>query len=76
MLISETARFRAETQELRYEWGAINAGIISQKVSLFSAATGLKTRPRAAPDKEKIRKLLNLKGTQYLFLNHPVGYPK
>jgi nitroreductase len=62
--------------ELRYEWGAIDTGIVSQNISLFCAATGIKTRPRASMNKEKIKKLLKLKDSQYVFLNHPVGYAK
>ncbi|MDZ7271873.1 MAG: nitroreductase family protein [candidate division KSB1 bacterium] len=56
--------------------GAIDAGIISQNISLFCAATGLKTRPRASIDREKIKHLLRLKDSQHVVLNHPVGYPK
>ena len=59
-----------------YEWGALDAGIISQNISLFCAATGLKTRPRASMDKGRIKELLKLKDSQYVFLNHPVGYSK
>ncbi|MCJ7813080.1 SagB/ThcOx family dehydrogenase [bacterium] len=76
ILVSNSERFRAGEQELRYEWGAIDAGIISQNISLFCAATGLKTRPRASMSKEKIKELLKLKDTQYVLLNHPVGYTK
>jgi hypothetical protein len=76
MLISDIERFRLGTPELRYEWGAIDAGIVSQNISLFCAATGLKTRPRASMDKEKVKELLKLKDTQYVLLNHPVGYAK
>jgi len=76
ILISDCSRFRAGTKEQKYEWGAIDAGIVSQNISLFCAATGLKTRPRALMDRDEIRKLLNLKETQYVFLNHPVGYAK
>lgn len=76
ILISDFSRFRAGTQEQKYEWGAIDAGIVSQNISLFCAATGLKTRPRASMDKEVIKKLLNLKDTQYVFLDHPIGYAK
>jgi SagB-type dehydrogenase family enzyme len=76
ILISDTERFRAGSNELKYEWGAIDTGIISQNISLFCAATGLKTRPRASMDKERIRDLLKLKATQHVFLNHPVGYKK
>jgi SagB-type dehydrogenase family enzyme len=76
MLVSDIARFRAGTQELKVEWGAIDVGIVSQNISLFCAATGLKTRPRASMDRENVRKLLGLRESQHLFLNHPVGYAK
>jgi hypothetical protein len=76
ILISDADRFRMGAPELKYEWGALDAGIVSQNISLFCAATGLKTRPRASMDKEKIKTLLKLKDTQHIFLNHPVGYAK
>lgn len=76
VLVSETARFRSGSPELRAEWGAIDTGIVSQNISLFCAATGLKTRPRAAMDKEKVKSLLKLTETQRVFLDHPVGYAK
>ncbi|NIM50068.1 MAG: hypothetical protein GTN62_06995 [Gemmatimonadales bacterium] len=76
VLISDSDGFRAGTNELKYEWGAIGAGIISQNISLSCAATGLKTRPRSSMDKERIKGILELKETQYVFLNHPVGYAR
>jgi SagB-type dehydrogenase family enzyme len=76
ILVSDSTRFRMGAQELRYEWGAIDAGIVSQNISLFCAATGIKTRPRASMNKEKIKDLLKLKDTCYVLLNHPVGYAK
>ncbi len=76
ILISDSARFRMGTEEQRYEWGAIDAGIVSQNISLFCAATGLKTRPRASMDRERIRTLLSLRDEQHVFLNHPVGYAR
>jgi nitroreductase len=76
MLISDRSRFKMGRPELRYEWGAIDAGIVSQNISLFCAATGIKTRPRASMDKEKIKELLKLNDSQYVLLNHPVGYAK
>jgi nitroreductase len=76
MLISDSTRFKMGRPELRYEWGAIDAGIVSQNISLFCAATGIKTRPRASMDKEKIKELLKLNDSQYVLLNHPVGYAK
>ena len=74
ILISDSDRFRRGEENLRYEWGAIDAGIVSQNISLFCAATGLKTRPRASMDKDRIKELLKLKDSQHVFLNHPVGY--
>jgi nitroreductase len=74
VLISDTSRFGGGTPELKYEWGAIDTGIVSQNISLFCAAKGIGTRPRASISKDNLRKLLKLKDTQYPFLEHPVGY--
>lgn len=76
VLVSDADRFPRGSPELRYEWGALDAGIVSQNISLFCAAIGLKTRPRASMDKMKIRNLLKLKDSQHIFLNHPVGYSR
>lgn len=76
ILVSDADRFGMGTPELKAEWGAIGAGIISQNISLFCAATGIKTRPRASMDKENIKELLNLKDSQHVLLNHPVGYAR
>jgi len=76
VLVSDASRFRSGTDELKYEWGAIDTGIMSQNISLFCAATGLKTRPRASVDKDKIKAILELNETQHVFLNHPVGYAR
>lgn len=76
VLVSDVSRFRAGTPELKHEWAAIDTGIVSQNISVFCAATGMATRPRAGMDKDGIKKLLKLKDTQYPLLNHPIGYPK
>jgi nitroreductase len=76
ILVSDVSRFKFGPQELKPEWGAIDAGIVSQNISLFCAATGIKTRPRASMDKEKITNLLKLNDAQYVFLNHPIGYSR
>ncbi|GBU20565.1 hypothetical protein R80B4_00443 [Fibrobacteres bacterium R8-0-B4] len=55
---------------------AIDAGAVSQNISLFCAAAGLVTVPRAMIDAEKTATALKLKPTQKIILNHPVGYPK
>jgi nitroreductase len=76
VLVSDAERFQRGTPETKYEWGALDAGIVSQNISLFCAATGLKTRPRALLDKARIKELLQLADAQAVFLNHPVGYAK
>ena len=76
VLVTDISRFRAGTQELKLEWGGIDAGIVSQNISLFCAATDIGTRPRAAINKEGLKTLLKLTDTQYPLLNHPIGYRK
>jgi nitroreductase len=76
ILISDTSRFSRGTPEQKYEWACIDTGIVSQNISLFCAATGLATRPRASINKDLARILLKLKEAQFPILNHPLGYPK
>lgn len=77
VLISDISRFRAGDDVLKLGWANIDCGIVSQNISLFCAATGLKTRPRASfPGADKIKDVLKLKDSQHILLNHPVGYEK
>ncbi len=76
ILVSDISRFRMGETPLKLEWAAIDTGLVSQNISLFCAATGLGTRPRAAIDKARIKELLKLSETQYPLLDHPVGYKK
>jgi nitroreductase len=76
VLVSEGDSFTRGYPERKSEWGALDAGIVSQNISLFCAATGLKTVPRALLDKARIKELLKLTDAQIVFLNHPVGYAK
>lgn len=55
---------------------AVDAGIVSQNISLFCSGVGLATVPRATMDQEKLKSILKLKDSQRLLLNHPVGYVK
>jgi len=59
-----------------YEMGCLDAGIVSQNIALFCAGTGLATVPRAQMDQKALRVALQLKKSQILWLNHPVGYAK
>ena len=74
LLVSDISRFRSGEESAKLTWAAMDAGIVSQNISLFCASIGLKTRPRATMDQEKLRELLQLKDTQHLMLNHPVSY--
>jgi len=76
LLVSDISRFRAGEENQRLTWGAIDAGTVSQNISLFCAANGIGTRPRATMDEKKIREILKLKDSQHLMLNNPVSYMK
>lgn len=55
---------------------AVDAGIVSQNISLFCAGMGLVTVPRASMDQVKLKTILKLKDSQQPLMNHPVGYAK
>jgi SagB-type dehydrogenase family enzyme len=54
---------------------AVDAGIVTQNVNIFCAATGLATVPRASMDHDELKKILKLGNTQLPIMNNPVGYP-
>jgi len=77
LLVSDYGRFPGGANDAgTATMAALDAGIVSQNISLFCSAAGLVTVPRAMIDAEKIGAALKLKGTQKILLNHPVGYPK
>lgn len=76
LLISDISRFKGNDTNLKLNWAASNAGIVSQNISLFCASVGLSTRPRATMEIDQLRKVLKLKDSQYPVLNHPVSYKK
>ena len=82
LLVSDMARYKNYTpgdpdkNKHLYEMGAIDAGIVSQNISLFCAGAELGTRPRAGMDQDALRKALKLKDSQVAWLNHLVGYPE
>ena len=55
---------------------AMDAGIVSQNISLFCSGTGLATYPRASMNKDALAKALKLTSLQTPMLCHPVGYKK
>lgn len=74
LLVSDISKFASGEDSLKLVWAAEDAGIVSQNISLFCASANFATRPRASMDREKIRKLLNLKKSQHPMLNNPVSY--
>lgn len=55
---------------------AVDAGIISQNISIFCASAGLATVARASMEGADFCKALGLSATQHPLMNHPVGYMK
>ncbi len=53
---------------------AVDAGIISQNISIFCASAGMATVARASMDEDALRKALELSPAQHPLINHPVGY--
>jgi len=76
MLVSDLSRFTRADEASKPGMAAMDAGIVSQNISLFCASVGLATVARAFIDHDKITPFLKLKPEQKLLLNHPVGYPK
>lgn len=74
VLVSDISRFKSGDDALKLSWAAFDAGIVSQNISIFCAGVGLKTRPRASMDQQKLREILQLKDSQHLMLNNPVSY--
>ena len=54
----------------------MDAGIVSQNISIFCSAVKLATVPRASMDTAKLKSILKLTDTQLPLMNHPVGYHK
>ena len=74
VLISDISRFKFGEENMRLQWAAFDAGIVSQNISLFCASEGFANRPRASMEKEKLRELLKLKASQHLMMNNVVSY--
>jgi SagB-type dehydrogenase family enzyme len=76
ILVSDISRFKSGTDSLKLQWAALDAGIISQNISLFCAGTGLATHTRTTMDVQKLKEVMKLKDSQYLMLNNLVAYKK
>ena len=76
VLVSDLSRFPQGDEKRKMLIGAMGTGIVSQNISIFCASRNLATVPRTTMDKESLRKILKLKDSQVLMLNHPVSYMK
>lgn len=76
LLVSDISRFPGDDNIRKQLLGAMDAGIVSQNISLYCASAGLATVPRASMDMEVLKKALNLPDNILPMMNHPVGYGK
>ena len=75
LLVSDLSKFQGNDDAGKLTIAAMDAGIVSQNISLFCAGAGLITRPRATMDQAKLKEILKLKDSQRPLLNNPVSYP-
>ena len=71
LLVSDQGNRRRNDQ-----YGAMDAGYVSQNIYLACNALGLSTVARAMMNKDAIRTKLNLPEGVIVELNHPIGYNK
>jgi SagB-type dehydrogenase family enzyme len=75
LMVSDISRFQGNDDAGKLSMAAMDAGLVSQNISIFCAGVGLITRPRATMDQVKIKEILKLKDSQHPLLNNPVSYP-
>jgi SagB-type dehydrogenase family enzyme len=73
LLVSDVSKFPRGDDAGRQKFGAVDAGIVSQNISLFCSGTGLITRVRAFMDADALSKALKLPASQVPMLNLPIG---
>lgn len=76
LLVSDLSRLGDAKNTHTQLMGAVDAGIVSQNISIFCSAAKLATVPRASMDTAKLKSVLKLPDTQLPLMNHPVGYHK
>ncbi len=73
VLVADVSKFAHGDDASKQRLGAMDAGIVSQNISLFCSGTGLITRVRASMDAQGLSNALKLKSSQIPMLNHPLG---
>lgn len=78
-LVADASKYKVSaynTMEHITDMNKVDAGIVSQNISIFCAGMGLGTKPRAQMNHAELKKALKLNDSQTLILNHPIGYLK
>lgn len=76
LLVCDVSR-SGDISKVRHQLtSAMDAGIVSQNISIFCASAGLATVPRGWMDTAQLKQALKLTDGQMPALNHPVGYFK
>ena len=68
LLVSDISKLRGNR-----EFGAMDAGYVSENIYLVCAAMGLKTVARAMMERDALVRELGLNDSQIPMLNHPIG---
>ena len=76
LLITDLSKMQEDNIQQRMVIAGLDAGLVSQNISIFCAGKNLVTVPRGFMEKEELKKVLKLKESQHIMLNHPVGYAK
>lgn len=74
LLVADNSAFEGVPEPMKSTLAPLDTGIVSQNIALFCAANCLNTVARGTMDIDTLKRELNLKDSQYLFLNHPIGY--
>lgn len=73
VMIADMTKF-GDMKERSHMMASVDAGIVSQNISIACAGLGLATVPRATMLSEEIIKLLNLPSNHVAIMNNPVGF--
>jgi SagB-type dehydrogenase family enzyme len=79
VLVGDVSRYpggMSSQRQVLESLAAMDAGYVSQNICLYCSAAKLATVPRASMDKAALAKSLQLKESQILLLNNPVGYAR
>lgn len=74
LLVADNSVFAGVPEPMGSRLAPLDTGIISQNIALFCAANKLDTVARGTMEQAILKSELNLKESQILLLNHPVGY--